>query len=288
MLLCAGCSLIDLENLQSGSGGTGGKTTSSSTSAETVGTSSSNSASSSSTGGGPCPADMIHASDAALGVSFCIDATEVTQQSYLAFLLAVGDGSGITQPPECAFNTSLKQPMPGCPKFDAGNQKPIYCVDWCDARAYCAWAGKRLCGKIGGTSLSPLASELAQEEWNFACSGGLVTKYPYGDSPMPGVCNIPKENTPSDPGDDETKTDVGTLPGCQGGFPNLFDMQGNVAEWVDWCDPAADGAGNEACFVRGGHTYGSAEYWSCANLAEFHARNATFLEVGIRCCKDAE
>lgn len=237
---------------------------------------------------GPCPAGMIHASNAALGVSFCVDATEVTQADYLAFLLSVGDASGITQPAECAFNTALKQPTPGCPKFDAGNEKPIYCVDWCDARAYCDWAGKRLCGKIGGTAHTPLSAELTQEEWNFACTGGLVTKYPYGDAPMPGVCNIPKENTPDDPNDDEVKTDVGSLMGCQGGFPGLFDMQGNIAEWVDWCDPAADGSGAAACYVRGGHTYGSAEYWTCANVAEFHPRNETALEVGFRCCRDAD
>jgi hypothetical protein len=30
---------------------------------------------------------------------------------------------------------------------------PITNVDWCDAYAYCAGIGKRLCGKIGGGTL---------------------------------------------------------------------------------------------------------------------------------------
>jgi sulfatase modifying factor 1 len=289
-LALTGCSLIGLEDLQSGvtgSGGAGSMTTSTGSSSSSSPSSSGADMTTGTAMAGPCPADMILASNAALGVSFCIDATEATQADYLAFLLAVGDASGITQPPECAFNVALKNPVPGCPKFDAGNDLPIYCVDWCDARAYCAWAGKRMCGKIGGGPETPLTAELAQEEWNFACTGGLATKYPYGDTPMVGACNIPQENTPSDATDDETKTAVGSLAGCQGGFPGIFDMQGNVAEWVDWCDPATDGTGSAACYVRGGHTFGSAEYWTCANLFETHPRNEPVIEVGIRCCKDA-
>lgn len=290
LVATAGCSLLDLADLQRGAtaaAGGAGPSTVTATGPSATSSSSTTTATSSSTGGGPCPADMVQASSDALGVSFCVDRTEVTQGAYLAFLLDVGDAGGITQPAECAFNTQLKQPTPGCPKFDSANDKPIYCVDWCDARAYCDWAGKRLCGKIGGGSHSPLTAELAQEEWNFACTGGLQTAYPYGDAPQAGVCNIPQENTPNDPSDDELKTAVGSLPGCQGGFPGIFDMQGNITEWVDWCDPATDGTGNAACYVRGGHTFGTAEYWKCSNLAETHPRSETALEVGFRCCKDA-
>jgi formylglycine-generating enzyme required for sulfatase activity len=231
---------------------------------------------------------MVHAFDAALEVSFCIDRHEVTQAAYVAFLADVGDASGVEQPPACAFNTSLTHtPDASCPSFTEANQLPVWCVDWCDAHAYCDWASKRLCGKIGGGSLSPLEASITQDEWYFACSRGYQRKYPYASEPMAGACNIPEENTPTTD-DNSDKAIVESFPECEGGFDGLFDMQGNVAEWTDWCEDAGDGTGTEACWVRGGHTFGTAEYWSCDALKEEEPRNlADRREVGFRCCKDA-
>lgn len=240
-------------------------------------------------GGGPCPDDMVHASDEDLDVSFCIDRTEVTQARYVAFLSAVGaDPAQTQQPAECGFNQELTHAPDGsCPDFTTASDLPVWCVDWCDAYAYCAWAGKRLCGALGGGTLA-LDAPVTSDEWHFACSGGFMTTYPYGNDPMVGACNIPNENTPEDPSDNNTKAPVGSYPACEGGLAGLFDMQGNVSEWIDRCDPGT-GAGDESCSQRGGHTFGTAMYWRCNNLDESGARNdPDAREVGFRCCRDAD
>ena len=230
---------------------------------------------------------MVHAFDGQ-DVSFCIDRHEVTQSAYVQFLASVGDTRSIEQPPACAFNTSLTHtPDDSCPSFTTGSELPIFCVDWCDAHAFCKWSSKRLCGKIGGGSLTPLGANVNQDEWYFACSRGYQRDYPYGTKSEVGYCNIPEENTPT-PDDDNDKAIVESYTKCEGGFDNLFDMQGNVAEWSDWCESAGDGTGAEACRLRGGNTFGTAEYWSCNNLVEQEPRNlADRREAGFRCCKDA-
>src|SRR5262249_6636582 len=86
------------------------------------------------------------------GQTWCIDSTEGTQAQYAAFLAdKAGDVSG--QSAECQWNTSYV-PLSACsrfPSFDpvARKNKPVSGVDWCDALAFCKWAGKRLCGAIG-------------------------------------------------------------------------------------------------------------------------------------------
>lgn len=91
---------------------------------------------------GPAPVDVG---------TYCVDSTEVTGRQYLEFLAAkAGDTSG--QPVDCSWNTTFE------PAADIDpNEYPVAFVDWCDALAYCTWAGKRLCGKIGGGPL-PKAS----------------------------------------------------------------------------------------------------------------------------------
>lgn len=226
-------------------------------------------------GGGACPADMVHATDGA-NISFCIDATEVTRAAYVQFLASVGNDVPVAeQPADCAFNTSLTHTPDGsCPDFTTGSQLPVNCVDWCDAHAYCSWAGKRLCGALAGGGMAYDASPTIGE-WHFACTGGLMTTYPYGNTADPGACNIP---------DTSDRAEVGTFADCEGGFSGLFDMQGNVAEYVDACEPGEGGN----CSLRGGHTFGTANFWTCNNTSSSGLRNdPDTREYGFRCCRDA-
>jgi len=209
---------------------------------------------------------------------FCIDSTEVTGAQYGAFLTAIGGASGaLTRTADCAWKTSTST---GC---SGGGNFPIACVDWCDANAYCAWAGKRLCGNVsdGGVLESSLAGNRASSEWSLACSpDGRV--FPYGNSFEDGVCNTRY----IDGGDRAGSVAVGSLSQCVGGPSTLFDMAGNVEEWLDACDSSDAGAGMPTDLCKEG---GDAFNFTLTGLArcdnnDGDQRNFTGSDVGIRCC----
>ena len=102
--------------------------------------------------------------------------------------------------------------MPSDPNFNrnwAKDNHPIINVSWAQANDYCKWAGGRL---------------PTEAEWEYtARSGKEGLKYPWGNEPSP-------QNAKYDSKD-------GTIP--VGSFPpnyyGLYDMAGNVSEWVaDW------------------------------------------------------
>lgn len=200
----------------------------------------------------------------------CIDATEVTVAAYLAFL-AVSPGG---QPAECAWNQSYV-PVGGAP---ASSQLPITNVDWCDARAYCAWAGKRLCGKLGGGAV-PYASyaDPAVSEWQATCSGGGVNAYPYGNGFSVSTCNGQGAGFGA-------PVTVGSLAGCKGTaapYDAVKDLSGNVWEWEDACNGAA--GASDSCRLRGGSFNNPQPFMGCA--ADYAVqRQAAFSSVGFRCC----
>lgn len=289
-----GC-LVEIQDLRATTAAAGGAGGAGGTAAGGEGGSSTGTSS----GGGsaPCPEDMVHASHPSFpDVSFCIDRTEVTAAAYTQFLVGVGDVDGAEQPPECAGNTALTRTDAGsnCPVWSAGDQRAVNCVDWCDAYAYCAWAGKRLCGDFEGGSLA-FDAPVTDDEWQFACSGGFETSYPYGDTGQICACYIPEEwdakmmcDLP--PGTNfNHKVEVASHPDCEGGFPGIFDMQGNAAEWTNRCEPP-NGMGTERCVVRGGATFSlnGSSYFTCDNLAQSEERLVAALETGIRCCRDAD
>lgn len=216
---------------------------------------------------------------------YCMDATEVTREQYREFL---GQATAPGDDVECEWNSSFEPSLAGTPTEDGEGCEldetrpgyPVACVDWCDAQAYCRWAGKRLCGGTGGARLSldgaidDGSNEAAADEWFNACAGGEYHVYPYGDLHRDGICR--------DAGD----ASLGTWPvkssTCQGKASGVYDLVGNVQEWENAC-----GAGiAEFCAVRGG-AYSSTG--SCPKSAGAAIDNRSQkLTIGIRCCADAD
>ncbi len=203
---------------------------------------------------------------------FCIDSTEVTNAQYAQFLDAKkGNASG--QIATCAWNTTYV-PESGWPVEKDKGSLPVVEVDWCDAHAFCAWSGKRLCGKVGGGASAPEEAARVSDQWFFACSAGGTRTYPFAIPYADHNCN-------GNDHDIRRAIAVGTMAKCEGGFGGLFDMSGNVAEWEDACT-GSSGASDQ-CVLRGGAYESSGSKMTCGSV-EVDGRSAAHGDVGFRCC----
>jgi len=144
----------------------------------------------------------------------------------------------------------------------------------------CANAGKRLC---------------TQEEWVTACRGEKNQKFPYGDRYEQGRCNVFRESHPAlvlhgnpsvnhlDPRLLKVKANgkpllrkTGETPDCRSawGSDAVFDMVGNLDEWVD------DAKGR---FSGGFFSRSTRE--GCDSSVTAHPRAYYDYSLGVRCCK---
>jgi formylglycine-generating enzyme required for sulfatase activity len=211
--------------------------------------------------------------------NYCVDATEVSQRQYKQFLAALDAGTSALQPSYCAFNASY-----GMTTVRADDDFPATGVDWCDAYAFCAWAGKRLCGNVAGGPISVNDfGTPSKSQWLGACTtlpDGGVEPFPYGDTFEPKSCNGVEYN------DGGSLVEVGSLATCEGSVPGVFDMIGNVDEWTDDCDGTT--GSNDCCEAAGGGYHdndngcgiGALPPTTCTG----RTRNQTHSDVGFRCC----
>lgn len=148
------------------------------------------------------------------------------------------------------------------------------------ARRVCENAGKRLC---------------RPEEWVTACKGQSATKFPYGNAYAEGVCNVFRAAHPAvllygnasknhlDPrlnlieaADGPLLRKTGSTPSCRSewGHDALYDMVGNLDEWVD--EPSG-------AFQGGFYSRSTRE--GCDARITVHPPQYSDYSLGVRCCK---
>ena len=132
-------------------------------------------------------------------------------------------------------------------------ETPWVNVTYTEAEAACGLAGKRMCTDV---------------EWSAACRGPMAFAYPYGALYSRGQC------VDSSVGGGVQLT--GSLATCEGATPGVFDMAGNVDEWVDAC-------GSGFCDLQGGDL----SYSDDASCRQFQTQRVSFSGniSGFRCCR---
>jgi hypothetical protein len=229
------------------------------------------------------------------GGFYCMDRTEVTNDQYAVFMASNPSTAG--QDAVCSWNTGFApDTSPACATSDDAMYDPVLrpkvpvgCIDWCDAKRYCAWAGKRLCGAIDGGQNAPANfADANASQWYRACTKGGTRKFPYEGEYNKSYCNG------ADTAGFHPDT-VANLPNCIGGYNGLYDMSGNVAEWEDSCSASA--GANDNCLIRGGSIddidvivptllCNSSLPDDATPSPATAKRNAKDELIGIRCCFD--
>jgi len=213
---------------------------------------------------------------------FCVDNTEVTKAHYDEFLRAL---EPVKTDGRCAFNTTY-QARDYVWAATTNPDQAVAGIDWCDARDFCAWAGKRLCGRIGGGALAYAEHAAPDAQWYAACSQGVGRAHPYGtaaDDTAQPWCHL--DGTDGTPGQQAV---VGSYPRCKLEGTNVFDLLGNVQEWTDACETSGADPAADRCKVVGGVWYFGSSYTDCGFADPSGGagipRSAAEKHTGVRCC----
>ncbi len=185
--------------------------------------------------------------------AFYIDETEVSNAEYRRFCEATGHAA------------------PQSPDYASHPDYPVGKVNYDDAKAYAAWAGKRL---------------PTEQEWEKAARGTDGRTFPWGDTPWTTAVPTGLESVTAEP---SRRSPYG-----------VYNMAGNVWEWTDTSySPQAEELAKMKALLRGGSF--SAD-WRITKGGSFSPRGNESLAasqrrglpadvqspwIGFRCVRDA-
>ncbi len=190
--------------------------------------------------------------------SFYIDKYEVTNAQYMKFVEITGHIK-----PRITRGRGLLDP-----------EKPVVGVTWHDATAYAAWVDKEL---------------PTESQWEKAARGTDSRLYPWGEDWKEGAANTKEAGFGTTRAPGSFADDVSPY--------GVFDLAGNVAEWVfDWYDrdfykksprenPRGPEEGVFSRTIRGGDYYNASSEARLTNR-RFRVHNQALEELGFRCVRN--
>jgi formylglycine-generating enzyme required for sulfatase activity len=186
-----------------------------------------------------------------------------------------------SQTPFPAIPAWQSQGLPGARAASRPGVVPNAYLSMYSAKSACERAAKRLC---------------TLKEWQTACRGQDGTQFPYGASYKAGSCNVFREEHPGrvlfgqftvgmlDPRMNLITANgkpllrkTGASPSCRStwGEDAIFDMTGNLDEWVD--EPGG---------VFAGGFYARNTKKGCEQVITAHPAGYQDYSLGGRCCRD--
>lgn len=206
--------------------------------------------------------------------AFALARTEVTQRDYAACVAAAGCPAIDLRDSSCSI-------------LAIGDELPMPCVTFEQARQFCTWAGLRL---------------PSETEWTRAARGGGIDPYPWGEQ-SPGQSTAPLGNFGERQGEGIARYELvppdstwprdghaGLAPGCSfpaGNSPfGVCDLAGNLFEWVESSNtqPSDD---DRAVLKGGSWMDADDEVFRVGARGAFY-RNHSFYLVGFRCADDLD
>lgn len=179
------------------------------------------------------------------------------------------------------------------PGFSVGDDHPVVCVSWNDAEAFVEW----LSTETGKSFRLPTESE-----WEYAARAGSSTKYHFGNSESQ-LCRYGNHADISTDFDwrNETCWDgVGKRTAEVGRYqPNsygLYDMHGNVWEWVEdcWNDSYVGAPGDGRAWTSGdcsrhvirGGSWSNEPWFLDSAFRDWYVRSNRNFHIGFRLAQD--
>ena len=167
----------------------------------------------------------------------------------------------------------------------AAGRKPQAYISGTQAQAACKLAGKRLC---------------SSDEWLAACQGPSRFTYPYGNTYQKGACNEGRATNPvndcfgpgggvftsknmNDPccvNKPNTVAAGGAYSKCVSAY-GVYDLHGNLHEWVDTTTAGGNGVFRGGFFVDAKINGAGCLYRTVAHAKSYHDYSN-----GFRCCAD--
>lgn len=206
---------------------------------------------------------------------FLLDATEVTVSDYAACVRAgrcTPAGTSVRWEGISAGERARWSAACNADRADRADH-PVNCVDWAQAEAFCAFAGKRL---------------PTEAEWEWAARGdAAATRYPWGeDAPADRACWSGAGNGAG--GARSETCPVATHP--RGATPGgLQDLAGDVWEWTSSEDRVATDSrgrgGTPARVARGGGFADAAPERLTAGVRALDLPTARAADLGFRCAR---